>query len=134
MPGVAPALTAAHRRRLREMWRSAGWPCRDAIEVDLLAAGLLVRIFDAAGRETLRATDAGVAQLAATLQRNRAAFDAHEALVARVVRAMQHAGRLAWRGLRLRAPPLAADGPRVWPMAMCPGSVARAGCVKISAT
>ncbi len=38
--------------------------------------------------------------------------------MARVVRAMQHAGRLAWRGLRLRAPPLAADGPRVWPMAM----------------
>lgn len=126
MPGVAPALTAAHRRRLREMWRSAGWPCRDAIEVDLLAAGLLVRIFDAEGRETLRVTDAGVAQLAATLQRNRAAYDAHEALVARVAEAMQREGRIVWRGLSLRAalPPAPAPGdaaptPAVrWVMAM----------------
>ena len=47
MPGTttlstrAP-LTPLHRRRLREVWRSAGWPCHDLIEVDLLAAGLLV--------------------------------------------------------------------------------------------
>lgn len=115
---AAPALPAAHRRRLRQLWRSAGWPCHDGIELELLAAGLVARMRDDAGRETLRVTDAGVQLLAATLQRNRAAFDAHEALVARVVREMQHAGRLAWRGLRLRAPPLAADGPRVWPMAM----------------
>jgi hypothetical protein len=31
---------------------------------------------------------------------------------------MQRAGRLAWRGLRLRAPPVSADGPRVWPMVL----------------
>ena len=28
-----------HRRRLREVWRSAGWPCHDLIELDLLADG-----------------------------------------------------------------------------------------------
>jgi hypothetical protein len=114
----AAALTAAHRRRLRALWRSAGWPCQDTIEIELLAFGLLQRLRDDAGRETLRVTDAGVQLLAATLQRNRAAFDAHEALVARVVREMQRAGRITWRGLRLRAPPVSAEAPRVWPIAM----------------
>ncbi len=97
------ALSALHRRRLREIWRSAGWPCQDLIEVELLAAGLLQRQRDGDGRESLRVTDAGIAVLAATLQRNRAARDAHEALVARVAREMQRAGRVVWRGLSLRA-------------------------------
>ena len=87
------------------------------VELELLAAGLLERRCDDVGRDTLRVTDAGVQVLSATLQKNRAAFDAHEALVGRVVREMQRAGRLVWRGLRLRAPPLSADGPRVWPTA-----------------
>lgn len=102
--GPTPALPVTHRRRLRELWRSAGWPCRDAVEVDLLAAGLLERRFDAGQRETLHLTDAGIQALAATLARNRAAFDAHEALVARVAEQMQRAGRIVWRGLSLRAP------------------------------
>lgn len=117
-PPAAPPLASAHRRRLRQMWRSAGWPCQDSIELELLAAGLLERLRDDAGRETLRVTDGGVQLLAATLQRNRAAFDAHEALVGRVLREMQRAGRIAWRGLSLRAPPVQAEGPRVWPMVM----------------
>ena len=71
------ALSAVHRRRLREVWRSAGWPCQDLIEVELLAAGLLQRQRDGDGRESLRVTDAGIAVLAATLQKNRAARDAH---------------------------------------------------------
>ncbi|HEY6512213.1 MAG TPA: hypothetical protein VI032_09555 [Burkholderiaceae bacterium] len=96
-------LPAPHRRRLREIWRSAGWPCQDLIEVELLAAGLLQRQRDGDGRESLRVTDAGIAVLAATLQRNRAVRDAHEALVARVAREMQRAGRVVWRGLSLRA-------------------------------
>jgi hypothetical protein len=99
-----PPLPVTHRRRLRELWRSAGWPCRDAVEVDLLAAGLLERRFDAEHRETLHLTDAGIQALAATLARNRAAYDAHEALVARVAEQMQRAGRIVWRGLALRAP------------------------------
>src|SRR6185369_5085799 len=63
---AASVLGALHRRRLREIWRSAGWPCQDLIEVELLACGLLQRERDAAGRETLRVTDAGVHELAAT--------------------------------------------------------------------
>ncbi|MBP6339139.1 MAG: hypothetical protein KA375_16185 [Vitreoscilla sp.] len=100
----APGLGAAHRRRLRALWRSAGWPSHDMLELELLAAGLVERREDAQGRETLRVTDTGVALLADALQRNRARRDAHEALVARVASEMQRAGRIAWRGLALRAP------------------------------
>ena len=96
-------LTAAHSRRLRDIWRSAGWPCQDLIEVELLAAGLLERVQQLTGHETLRVTDAGVTQLADTLQHNRARRDAHEDLVERVAREMTRAGRIAWRGLSLRA-------------------------------
>jgi len=73
------------------------------VEVELLAAGLLERVRAATGHETLRVTDAGVALLADTLQRNRRTRDAHEVLVERVAREMTRAGRLAWRGLSLRA-------------------------------
>lgn len=97
-------LSTQHRRRLREMWRSAGWPCRDAVEAELLAAHLLQRRFDGDGRETLHLTEAGLQVLVATRARNRAAFDAHEALVARVAELMQREGRVVWRGLSLRAP------------------------------
>lgn len=107
-----------HRRRLREIWRSAGWPCQDLLEVELLAAGLLERRLDEAGRETLRVTDAGIALLAATLEKNRAARDAHEALVVRVAREMQRAGRVVWRGLALRAPLPGEDGRTTWAVAM----------------
>src|SRR4051812_26077398 len=114
---AASALGAMHRRRLREIWRSAGWPCQDLIEVELLACGLLQRQRDAAGRETLRVTDAGLHELAVTLRRNRAARGAHEALVGFVARDMQRAGRVVWRGLSLRARIGAGDGAS-WAMAM----------------
>jgi hypothetical protein len=117
-------LTIVHRRRLRAVWRSAGWPSQDLVEVELLAAGWLERLRDGHGRETLRVTDAGVQALAATLASNRAARDAHEALVGRVAEAMQHAGRIVWRGLALRAPVDApgAQGqvPAPWPTAPPP--------------
>lgn len=118
-PAAAVLRSAPHQRRLREVWRSAGWPCQDLIEVELLAAGLLERQRDAQGRETLRVTDAGIAALAATLARHRARRDAHEALVERVAREMTRAGRLAWRGLSLRArvPEGEGDG-GAWVMAM----------------
>ncbi|WP_298834821.1 hypothetical protein [uncultured Piscinibacter sp.] len=96
-------VSPVHQRRLREIWRSAGWPCQDLIEAELLAAGLLERVRHGSGHETLRVTDAGVAVLAGTLQRNRARREAHEALVERVAREMTRAGRMAWRGLALRA-------------------------------
>lgn len=107
------SLSVIHRRRLRDIWRSAGWPCQDMVEVELLAAGWLERVRSDSGHETLRVTDAGIAVLAETLQRNRGARDAHEALVERVAREMTRAGRIAWRGLSLRAK--VGDG---WCMAM----------------
>lgn len=92
-----------HLRRLAEVWRSAGWPCQDLTEAELLAAGLLERREDGAGRERLRVTDAGLQALAQGRQRNRRAFDAHEALVERVARHLQRGGRIVYTELTLRA-------------------------------
>ncbi|WP_431276086.1 hypothetical protein ACQ858_07390 [Variovorax ureilyticus] len=112
-PPDALALGRQHARRLREVYRSAGWPCCDAIEVDLLAAGLLERVRSAHGHETLRVTDAGIAHIATSLVVNRAVLSRHEALVERVAREMTRAGRVARRGLTLRAQlPPATEGER----------------------
>lgn len=108
---------ASHRRRLREVWRSAGWPCHDTVEAELLAGGWLQRRHDADGRETLHVTDAGITLIAASVQRHRDALGPHEALVARVAREMQRAGRIVWRGLSLRAPPDEV-APTTWSVAM----------------
>ena len=99
---VDVTITVVHRRRLREVYRSAGWPCQDAIEIELVAAGLLIRERGPFGHETLRVSDAGIAVLAETLAKNRARRDAHELLVERIAREMTRAGRLAWRGLSIR--------------------------------
>lgn len=111
------SITAVHERRLRAIWRSAGWPCRDLVEAELLVAGLLSRHLDPDGRETLHLTDAGLARIVQTVQRHRGARARHEALVARVARAMQHDGRIVWRGLSLRAPPPDDADTRHWPIA-----------------
>jgi hypothetical protein len=102
LPSPTP-LGKAHARRLREVYRSAGWPSQDPLEIDLLAAGLLTRVAAPSGHETLRVSDLGVQWLAQALARNRAALSAHETLVERVALEMCRAGRLAWRGLGLRA-------------------------------
>jgi hypothetical protein len=99
----APGLGKAHARRLREIYRSAGWPCQDPLEIELLASGMLDRVRAPSGHESLRVTDAGVRLLAGALATNRAAFSAHEALVEGVALEMSRAGRIAWRGLALRA-------------------------------
>ena len=107
-------LGRAHARRLREIYRSAGWPCQDMLEIELLAARMLQRVASPAGHETLRVTDAGVAWLAVTLARNRSALSAHEALVEHVACEMVRAGRITWRALSLRAQlPPASEGERV---------------------
>lgn len=105
-----------HARRLREIYRSAGWPCCDGIEVELLAGGYLERVRTPHGHETLRVTDAGIARIATTLTLNRAALSPHEALVERVAREMTRGGRIAWRGLGLRArlAPLEEGGKARW--------------------
>lgn len=115
-PPGASVLGRIHARRLREVYRSSGWPCRDAVEVDLLAAGLLERVRSGLGHETLRVTDAGIAHIASALVVNRAAMSAHEALVEQVAREMTRAGRIAWRNLSLRArlAPLEEGGKPRW--------------------
>lgn len=114
--GTPPPLGRTHARRLREIYRSAGWPCQDLLEIELLATGMLQRVAGPAGHETLRVTDAGIAYLAATLLRNRSALSKHETLVEQVAREMVRAGRIAWRGLGLRAqlPPDTEGGKARW--------------------
>ena len=116
---VQPGLGKAHARRLREIYRSAGWPCQDLLEIELLAAGLLDRVQAPSGHESLRVTDAGMQLLASTLAANRAAYSAHESLVEQVALEMCRAGRVAWRGLSLRAqvPGTAQEGTLQWCMA-----------------
>ncbi len=115
-PPPGAGLGRIHARRLRDIYRSAGWPCQDLVEVELLAAGMVQRLQDAQGRESLRVTDAGITLLAETLLKNRAALSQHQALEERVAREMQRAGRIVWRGLSLRAqvPGVAEEDPQRW--------------------
>lgn len=108
----AVALTRHQARRLREVYRSAGWPNQDGLEIELLAAGMLERIRDS-GHDKVRLTDAGVAALAQALHRNRQALSAHDALVARVAQMLLRDGRVVWTGLSVRArlPSLQPDQP-----------------------
>ena len=96
-------LTRRHLTRLREIYRSSGWPCRDALEVDLLVAGLLQQRQDDQGRETLHLTPAGLEALAQAHASNRAARNAHQSLVLQVAQSQQQEGRIVWTELALRA-------------------------------
>ncbi len=100
---MALILTRRHHQRLREVYRSAGWPCQDMLEIELLAAGLLARVEQPGGRETVRVTDPGLMLLAEVFASNKAARSTHETLVERVALEMCRAGRVVWRGLSLRA-------------------------------
>ena len=102
-PSIFPNLKRVHARRLRELYRSAGWPYQDVIEIELLAAGLLERVPDGKGVECMRVTDAGIQYLAAAAQSNRASLSAHNTLVDTVAQTMIRDGRIVWKGLALRA-------------------------------
>lgn len=102
VPESAPPLRRVHLTRLRSIYRSAGWPCHDPIEIDLLAAGCLELLRDDQGRETLRPTPSGLQALAQARQRNQAAMNAHDALVHKVAMQQHREGRLAWTDLSLR--------------------------------
>jgi len=97
-----PELKRQHARRLREVYRSAGWPSQDVIEIELLAAGLLER-HRLDGRDYVRVTEAGIQYLAHAAQSNRQVMSAHEALVDRVTQVLLRDGRLVWKNLNLRA-------------------------------
>lgn len=108
-----------HAARLRDLYRSAGWPCQDKIEIELLAAGLLERICSHSGHETVRLTDAGVDYLAQAFHTNRQARSAHETLVALVAQSMIRGGRIVWTGLSLRAQlPSEPESPNRWKVCM----------------
>ncbi len=91
---------------------SAGacWPCRDGVELDLVAAGWVTLTSTPAsaetghgGHETLRLTELGVHCLAEARRRNRRDLSAHDALAARMSRELLLGGRVVWRELSLRA-------------------------------
>lgn len=86
-----------------QLWRSAGWPSHDGLELDLLAAGLVAVRRDAQDRESLQLTEAGVTWLAQARQQGRRADSAHDRLAHRVARMLMDAGRIVWRELPLRA-------------------------------
>jgi hypothetical protein len=90
-------------QRLRSYDRSAGWPCHDTLEIELLGAGLIERRPQPRGGEHIGLTTAGIDALGAALSSNRGAKSAHEALVERVALDLARAGRLVWRELNLRA-------------------------------
>jgi hypothetical protein len=113
-----PVLKRLHARRLREVYRSAGWPSLDVVEIELLAAGLLERQ-SRDGHDHVRVTDAGIQYLASAAQGNRQVMSAHDALVEQVARVMLRDGRLVWMNLSLRAwvAPME-ETPGRWKMAM----------------
>ena len=101
----APAPRAA-LRRLRQIWRSAGWPCQDPLEIELLAAGLIERVAAADPTlrpDTLRLTDAGVRVMAEAQARAGRALGAHDQLVQHTAQWLGAQGRLAWTGLSMFA-------------------------------
>ena len=85
------------------IWRSAGWPCRDGVELDLVAAGWARLAADAGGHETIRLTEAGIRLLAEARLRNQRSLSAHDRLACRVASGLMSAGRIVWRELSLRA-------------------------------
>jgi hypothetical protein len=86
-----------------KIWRSAGWPSRDPIDIDLLAAGWVSLVGDHPSQECLRLTDAGIAVLAQGRQAQRRAESNHDRLALRMADLLMESGRLVWRELSLRA-------------------------------
>jgi hypothetical protein len=102
-PGLAATLPSRlHAQRLRAYYRSAGWPCLDAIEIDLLQLGFVERVPRGAGTEIIRVTHTGMQALAANLAHNRNAFSTHETAVHETGRQLALSGRLVYRNLALR--------------------------------
>jgi hypothetical protein len=98
-----------HAKRLREVYRSAGWRYQDMVEVELIAAGMLERRIETTGHEVVRVTDRGMAYLARSIQKNRTNRAPHEVLVERIAHMLAREGRLVWTNLSLRARVLTDD-------------------------
>lgn len=100
---LPPSPTRAHLTRLMKIWRSAGWPSRDPIDVDLLAAGWVSLVGEHPAQECLKLTDAGLALLAQHRQGQRRAASTHDKLALRMADQLMESGRLVWHELSLRA-------------------------------
>lgn len=103
LPLPNPAIPKrTHLSRMLTIWRSDGWPSKDALEIELLAAGWVLMVIEA-GHQKLRLTESGMALLAASRQRNQRTLSAHDRLAERVAAQLHDAGRVVWRELSLRA-------------------------------
>ena len=100
---MTPKPTRAHLSRLMKIWRSAGWPSRDPIDIDLMAAGWVSLVGEHPANECLRLTDAGIALLAQSRQAQRRSESDHDKLALRMTEVLMDAGRLVWHELSLRA-------------------------------
>ena len=95
--------TRIHLVRLMKIYRSAGWPSRDAVEVDLLGANLIRWSVAKTGHETLCLTDAGLKALVDARRQGRRYSTSHDRLARRMGQHLMASGRLVWRELSFRA-------------------------------
>lgn len=113
-----PTLKRVHARRLRDVYRSAGWPYQDLVELELLAAGMLEHVVELSGHTVVKLTATGIKHVAQCAGQNRQARSAHDRQVERVALSMQREGRIVWTGLNLRARITSPDGDAGWKWCM----------------
>ncbi|MDZ7813445.1 MAG: hypothetical protein U5L74_10125 [Ideonella sp.] len=102
-PLSPPPPTRAHLTRLMKIWRSAGWPSRDPLDIDLLAAGWVCLVGEHPGQECLKLTEPGMALLAQSRHTQRRQASAHDRLALQMAEWLVGTGRLVWHELSLRA-------------------------------
>ena len=94
--------TRVHLSRLMKIWRSAGWPVKGGIELELLAANAVTLSVSTSAHETLRVTDTGLKLLAKSREHARRASSPHDRLARRMGTQLMESGRVVWRELSLR--------------------------------
>ena len=78
---TAPALTRQHRSRLMQLWRSAGWPCKDGLEIDLLAAGLLTQQIEEKNSDLLKSQGLQAQEVAKAISAIHIDIERHEEIL-----------------------------------------------------
>lgn len=96
-------LSRAQQSRLMAIWRSGGWPCKDAVEIEFLSRGWVTLSVSTSGHETLQLTPIGLELLGQARQRLNRSASAHDRLAERVANHLVEAGRIVWRELSVRA-------------------------------
>jgi hypothetical protein len=95
--------TRTHLVRLMKIYRSAGWPSRDALEIDLVGADLIRVSVANTGHETVCLTDAGVKVLVEARRHDGRSSTSHDRLAQRMAQHLMASGRVVWRELSFRA-------------------------------